>query len=177
VRRFLLRFAALERDRLVSLHDRWRTDMLSCPKPAPSGILDPDTSLLTAYACQEHPAVGFNPKKRGRRSYMPLLCFEGQSADVFCGSYHSGDSAPTSVTGLLLKNVFGKLPGHIRQVRVRADAAFCDQEFVEFVEGRGAFYVIVARLTPRVKNRFGGLRYRRISSGVSAAELRYCPDN
>jgi hypothetical protein len=177
VRRFLLRFATLGRDKLVSLPNRWRTDMLSCPKPAPLAILGLDTTVLTVYGCQEHSAVGFNPKKRGRRSYMPLLCFEGQSADVFSGSYHSGNTPPTSVTGLLLKNVLGKLPGHIRQVRVRTDAAFCDQEFVEFVEGKGPFYVIVARLTPRVKNRLGGLRYRRISTGVSAAELRYCPDN
>jgi hypothetical protein len=177
LRRFLVRLAALGRDKLVTLHDRWRTEMLSRPKRLHSVILDLDTTVLTVYGRQEQSAVGYNPKKRGRRSYLPLLCFEGQSADVFSGSYHPGDAQPAPVTKPLLEGVFRKLPGHVRQVRVRADAAFYDHEIVEFIEGKGAFYVIVARLTRPVKNRLGGLRYRRISAGVSAAELRYCPDN
>jgi hypothetical protein len=176
LRRFLLRFAVLGRDKLVTLHDAWRTEMLSRPQRRRSAILDLDTTVLTVYGRQQRSAVGFNPKKRGRRSYMPLLCFEGQSADVFAGSYHPGDAQPAPVTGPLLESVFRKLPGHIRQVRVRADAAFYDHGIVEFIERKGAFYVIVARLTHRLKNRLGGLRYRRISAGVSAAEFRYCPD-
>jgi len=176
LRRFLLRFAAPGRDKLVTLHDGWRTEMLSRPKRRHSVILDLDTTVLTVYGRQQQSAVGFNPKKRGRRSYMPLLCFEGQSADVFSGSYHPGDAQPAPVTRPLLESVFRKLPGHTRQVRVRADAAFYDHEFVEFIEGKGAFYALAVRLTPRLKNRLGGLRYRRIAAGVSATELRYCPD-
>jgi hypothetical protein len=176
LRRFLLRLAALGRDKLVTLHDRWRTEMLFRPRRRTSVILDLDTTVLTVYGRQEKSAVGFNPKKRGRRSYQPLLCFEGESADVFAASYHPGDAQPGPVTGPLLEGVFRKLPGAIRQVRVRADAAFYNHEIAEIIERKGAFYVIVARLTHRLKNRLGGLRYRRISSGVSAAEFRYCPD-
>jgi hypothetical protein len=177
LRRFLLRFAALGRDKFVALHNRWRTEMLSRPKPLPSAILDLDTTVLTVYGCQEQSAVGFNPKKRGRRSYMPLLCFEGQTGDVFCGSYHPGNTNPTSVIRVLLEGVFAGLPPHIGPVRVRADGAFFDHKIVEFIEGKRAFYVIVARLTSPVKNRLGGLRYRRISAGVSAAEFQYCPQD
>jgi hypothetical protein len=73
--------------------------------------------------------------------------------------------------------VFRKLPAPILPVRVRADGAFFDRKVVEFIEERNAFYVIVARLTPPVKNRLGGLRCRRISAGVSAAEFQYCPQD
>ena len=177
LRRFLLRFAALGRDKLVALHNHWRTEMLSRPRPLASGILDLDTTVLTVYGRQEQSAVGFNPKKRGRRSYMPLLCFEGQTGDVFSGSYHPGNTNPTSVIRGLLEEVFAGLPPHIVPVRVRADGAFFDHEIVECIEGKRAFYVIVARLTRPVKNRLGGLRYRRISAGVWAAEFPYCPQD
>lgn len=59
--------------------------------------------------------------------------------------------------------------------RVRADGAFYDRYIVEFIEGKRAFYVIVARLTRPLQNRLGGLRYCRISRGVCGAEFQYCP--
>jgi len=35
--------------------------------------------------------------------------------------------------------------------------------------------VVVARVTPPLRNRLGGLRYRRIAAGVWAGEFPYCP--
>jgi hypothetical protein len=67
------------------------------------------------------------------------------------------------------------LPASIHEVRVRADAAFFDHEIVRFIEGKRAFYAIVARLTPPLKRRLSGLRYRRVSPGVWAGEFQYCP--
>jgi hypothetical protein len=175
LRRFLQRFAPSGRDRLVTLHDRWRREMLSRPKRQRTAIFDLDTTVLTVYGRQQRSAVGFNPKKRGRRSYLPLLCFEGQTRDVVCGSYHPGNTHPTSVVRPLLEEGFGKLPGHVREVRIRADGAFFDHKLVEFVEEKRAFYAIVARLTKPLENRLGGLHYRRVSPGVWGAELPYCP--
>jgi len=119
--------------------------------------------------------VAYNPKKRGRPSYLPLLCFEGNTQDCWEGSYHPGATHVSAITIPLLEHAFPKLPASIREVRVRADAAFFDHEIVEFIEGKRAFYAIVARLTRPLKSRLSGLRYHRISSGVWAAELRYCP--
>jgi hypothetical protein len=175
LRRFLQRFVVRGRDRLVAVHDRWRMEMLSRPKSLRTGILDLDTTVLTVYGRQDQSAVGFNPKKHGRRSYLPLLCFEGQTGDVLCGSYHPGNTHPASVVQSLLQEAFGKLPGHIREVRIRADGAFFDHELVELIEEKRAFYAIVARLTKPLENRLGGLRYRRISAGVWGGELQYCP--
>lgn len=175
LRRFLQRFAALGRDKFVSLHDCWRKDMLDRPKPLKKAILDLDTTVLTVYGRQKGSAVGFNPKKRGRPSYMPLLCFEGQLEDVLCGSYHAGDTHPSSVIRPLLEDAFRKLPDSVKQVRIRADGAFFDHKFVASIEERKAYYLVVARLTRPLQNKLGGVRYRRISRGVSAGEFRYCP--
>jgi len=58
---------------------------------------------------------------------------------------------------------------------VRADGAFFDHKIIEFIEQKHAFYAIVAQLTSPLKSRLSGLRYHQVSSGVWAAEFRYCP--
>jgi hypothetical protein len=172
LRRFLEWFARRGRNSLVKLHDAWRTTMLGHPSQA---AFDLDSTVLTVYGRQEQAEVGYNPKKRGRPSYLPLLCFEGNTQDCWEGSYHPGDTHVSTVTIPLLERAFPKLPASVREVRVRADAAFYDHEIVESIEAKGASYVIVARLTRRLKSRLSGLRYRGISSGVWAAEFQYCP--
>jgi Transposase DDE domain group 1 len=172
LRRFLERFARAGRNALLQLHDTWRAAMLGRPAQA---IFDLDSTVLTVYGRQERAAVGYNPKKRGRRSYLPLLCFEGNTQDCWEGSYHPGDTHVSTVTIPLLERAFAKLPEAIREVRVRADGAFFDHKIIEFIEEKRGFYVIVARLTRPLKSRLSGLRYRRVASGVWAAEFRYCP--
>ncbi len=172
LRRFLDRFARRGRNSLVKLHDAWRAPMLG--EPSQAGF-DLDTTVLTVYGRQEGAEVGYNPKKRGRPSYLPLLCFEGNTQDCWEGSYHPGDTHVSTITIPLLEHAFPKLPESIREVRVRADAAFFDHEIVRFIEGKRAFYAIVARLTPPLKRRLAGLRYRRVSPGVWAGEFQYCP--
>lgn len=171
LRRFLQRLAQHGRDSLVDLHDRCRARMLA-PR---SVIFDLDTTVLTVYGRQQKSAVGYNPKKRGRASYLPLFCFEGNTRDVWQGSYYPGDTNPTAVVRPFLQRAFAKLPSGVREVRVRADGAFYDRETLAFLEAQRAFYVIVARLTRMLKRRLGGLRYRKVSSGVWAAELQYQP--
>lgn len=175
LRRFLERFGILGRDKFVALHDRWRMDMLGRARLKPMVIFDLDTTVLTVYGRQEGAAIGFNPHKHGRPSYVPLLCFEGVSGDVYSGSYHPGNTHPSSVIRPMLEDVFGKVPKGIGQIRVRADGAFFDHQIIEFIEKQRAFYVIVARLTRPLKHRLGGLRYRAIAPEVWGAEFRYCP--
>jgi hypothetical protein len=172
LRRFLDRFARRGRNSLVKLHDAWRAAMLGQSSQA---VFDLDSTVLTVYGHQERAEVGYNPKKRGRPSYLPLLCFEGNTQDCWEGSYHPGDTHVSTITIPLLERAFPKLPASIREVRVRADAAFFDHEIVRFIEGKRAFYAIVARLTRPLKNRLSGLRYRRVSSGVWAGGFQYCP--
>ena len=172
LRRFLERFARAGRSAFLKLHDRWRAAMVGRPARP---IFDLDSTVLTVYGHQERAEVGYNPKKRGRPSYLPLLCFEGNTQDCWEGSYHPGDTHVSTITIPLLERAFAKLPGRSEQVRVRADGAFFDHKIIEFIEEKRAFYAIVARLTQPLKNRLLGLRHRRVSPGVWAAEFRYCP--
>jgi hypothetical protein len=172
LRRFLERFARAGRNAFLKLHDRWRAEMLGHPAQV---IFDLDSTVLTVYGRQERAAVGYNPKKRGRPSSLPLLCCEGRTQDCWEGSYHAGNVHVSTVTLALLERAFAKLPEATLQLRVRADGAFFDHKIIEFIEQNRAFYAIVARLTRPLKNRLPGLRYRRLAPGVWAAEFRYGP--
>ena len=172
LRRFLDRCARRGRNSFLNLHDRWRAAMFGQPSQA---IFDLDSTVLTVYGHQERAQVAYNPKKRGRSSYLPLLCLEGNTQDCWEGSYHPGATHVSTITTPLLERAFPKLPASVREVRVRADAAFFDHKIVEFIEGKQAFYAIVARLTRPLKSHLSGLRYRRISPGVWAGEFQYCP--
>lgn len=172
LRRFLTRLGEHGLDGLIRVHDALRQDFLGQPS---SMILDIDSTVLTVYGNQAGAAVGFNPKKRGRRSYHPVLCFDGKSRDVFSGRYRSGDTHPASVTHSMLDEAFAKLPSEVKQVRLRADGAFYNHRILQAIEEKRAFYVIPAQMTRPLKNRVGGLRYRSVSTGVSAADFSYQP--
>ncbi len=172
LRRFLDRFARRGRNAFLKLHDAWRATMLGQPSQA---VFDLDSTVLTVYGRQERAQVAYNPKKRGRPSYLPLLCLEGNTQDCWEGSYHPGATHVSTITIPLLERAFPRLPDSIHEVRVRADAAFFDHKIVEFIEGERAFYAIVARLTRPLKSRLSGLRYRRVTPGVWAGEFQYCP--
>lgn len=175
LRRFLRRCAALGREKLLGVHDGWRTEMLDRPRPLSTVIFDLDTTVLTVYGQQEGARVGYNPKKRGRPSYTPLLCFEGQSGDVWSGSYHPGNTQPNMVIQPLLQDAFRKLPAHVKQIRIRADGAFYDHKIVEFLEAKRAFYVIVAAVRSGFRHQLSGLAYRLVSPGVWGADFHYQP--
>jgi hypothetical protein len=55
-------------------------------------IFDLDSTVLTLYGRQELAAVGYNPMKKGRKSYHPLLCFDGLRKDYWQGELRAGDA-------------------------------------------------------------------------------------
>jgi Transposase DDE domain group 1 len=124
LRRFLGRFAEAGLGDFLGLHDRLRRQMLAQREPSPTLIFDLDSTVLPVYGRQEKAAVGFNPTKRGRPSYLPLLCLEGQTGDCWAAEYYPGNTHVATVTVPLWKAVCAKLPAGVRGLRVRADGAF-----------------------------------------------------
>lgn len=172
LRRFLARLGTHGLDQLIRLHNRLRADLICNPS---SVIFDLDTTVLTVYGRQQGARVGYNPKKRGRRSYQPLLCFEGNTKDVWSGRYLSGDVQPAPHTRELLGEVFERVPSGVRTIRVRADAAFYSHEIVTFLTEKRAFYVIPAHIKSPIKLRLSGPDYDEISPQLALSEFTYQP--
>jgi len=175
LRRFLLRLAPVALPRLRALHDRFLQRMTITPHLPTRLIFDVDSTVLVVYGQQEQARRGYNPIKRGRPSYHPLLCFEGQSKDFWHGELRPGDAHTASGTLELLAACFAKIPTGVRSVIVRADKGFYDRVLVEWLEDQRAGFVIVARLTTPIKRKLAHLRYVIPSRGVEVAEFRYQP--
>lgn len=175
LRRFLLRMAPKALPRLRRLHDRFLVKMTVKPHPPWRLIFDLDSTVLVLYGKQEEARVGYNPTKRGRPSYHPLLCFEGQTKDFWHGELRPGDVHTSSGTLDLLKACFAKIPAGVRYVIIRADKGFYDHKIIEWLEERRDRFVIVAKLTRPIKRKLAHLHYTRVGVGVEAAEFRYQP--
>jgi len=175
LRRFLLRMAPLALSKLRRLHDRFLLSMILKPNPPTRVIFDLDSTVLVLYGKQEMARIGYNPKKWGRPSYHPLLCFNGITKDFWHGELRPGDTHTATGTIELLKASFAKLPPSVKIVIIRADKGFYDHETIEYLESNKALFVIVAKLTAPVKRRISTLSYQVHSSGLETAEFMYQP--
>ena len=175
LRRFLLRAAPTMLPRLRGLHDQFLKRMTDRPHQPARLLFDIDSTVLVLYGEREHARIGYNPIKRGRPSYHPLLCFEGQSRDYWHGELRPGDVHTAAGVQALLQACFAKRTDPRQSVIVRADKGFYDGALLEWLEAQHARFVIVARLTAPIKRKLGHLRYTTVSRGVEAAEFHYQP--
>ncbi len=175
LRRFLRRFALQGLPKLRRLHKHLLAQLCQRPKSLRRVLLDLDSTVLTLYGHQEHSRVGYNPRKRGRPSYHPLVCFEGQTKDFWHGELRPGHVHSVQGTVPLLAACFAKIPANVRQIRVRADAGFFSHKVVEAIEARKGKFVIVAQLTRPLQRQIPGLRYTEVRRGLAVAECPYQP--
>jgi hypothetical protein len=177
LRRFLQRLPPPTIRQLVRLHDQLRQELLAQPRTPTTLTFDVDSVVLTLYGHQQGARVGYNPKKKGRRSYHPLLCFESHHQEFWHGSLRPGDAASNTGVVPFLKRCLAKVPKEIarHRIRVRADAGYFSGKLITWLDQTGLGYVIVAREYPTIRKRARGLRFKRLSWGVEVGEFRYQP--
>jgi hypothetical protein len=175
LRRFLLRMAPLALPRLRNLHDKILSLMLQKPKLPRRIILDLDSTVLTLYGKQELAEIGYNPMKKGRRSYHPLLCFNGITKDFWQGELRPGDTHTSTGIIDLLQESFSKIPTSVKVIIIRGDKGFYDHKTIEFLESRKTLFAVVAKVTKPIKRKLPSLSYHSYTSGLEEAEFLYQP--
>ena len=175
LRRFLLRMAPTALSRLRKLHDRMLLMMIQKAASPRKVIFDLDSTVLTLYGKQELAAIGYNPAKKGRPSYHPLLCFNGITKDYWHGELRPGDTHTS--TGVLepLQASFRKLPASIKVKIIRGDKGFYNHVTIEYLEAEKALFAIVARITKPIKRKLPVLSYKTYTSGTETSEFTYQP--
>ncbi len=175
LRRFLQRLPIKSIRQLVGLHDRLRSQLFSVPQAPTSLIFDLDSVVLTLYGHQQGARVGYNPKKKGRRSYHPLLCFEAYRQEFWHGSLRPGNTSANTGVVFFFQRCLAKVPSHIgrSRIRVRADSGFFGGKFIGSLENQGLGYVIVAKEYRPIKERARAARFHKLKSGFEVAEFRY----
>jgi hypothetical protein len=176
LRRFLKRASFESNQDIGRVHDHLRRTTLNLPHPRSSLLFDFDSSVLTVYGNSiEGAEVGYNPHRRGARSYRPLLCFESRTHDFWHGILRPGNIQDRTGTVDFLHACLAKIPPRLYRIRLRADAGFYSREFVDALEVARIGYVIVAAESSRLRRRLGALRYCPFRQGWTAASFRYQP--
>lgn len=121
-------------------------------------ILDLDSTVETVYGDQAGAAKGTNPHKPGRKSYHPLLVFEGQSRMCVNAILRAGNTH--SSTGALdfLEQTFALIDNHPVQY-ARFDKGFGGEDFYRFWEGKRIGYVGKLKWTQRLAKEVSSCRY------------------
>jgi len=176
LRRFLKKTNPKTIQGIIKVHDYLRLKMFYLPHPCTSLLLDFDSTVLTIYGKYiEGAEIGYNPHKRGARSYHPLLCFESHRREFWHGILRPGNASSLSGSEEFLKECLEKIPPYIYRIRVRADSGFFDHKFIETLDDKNIGYAIVSKLTPPIKRKIVGLRYCRFRKDWSVATFQYQP--
>lgn len=108
-------------------------------------ILDFDSTAETVYGNQEDAEIGYNPNKHGRKSYHPLMVFEGVSQALLDAMLRPGNAASSDSFGGLLHDT--ALLGRERADYMRMDAGFAGDDVYAEAEEHTVFgYVAKTRI-------------------------------
>jgi hypothetical protein len=119
--------------------------------------LDLDSHVTTVYGKQQRAGVGYNPKKKGRKSYQAFLCFIADTRDYLGGHFRNGRHSTFYGALAFIKRVRKNLPSHLKKIRFRADSGFFCSQIIEFLTRQGIDFYIVAPLKHWVQKYIAGL--------------------
>lgn len=121
-------------------------------------ILDLDSTVETVYGDQAGAAKGTNPHKPGRKSYHPLLAFEGQSRLCLNAVLRSGNTHSSTDAVSFLNETF-ELLGERPVKYARFDKGFGGEDFYSLWENKKIGYVGKLKWTKRLAAEVDACRY------------------
>lgn len=130
-------------------------------------VLDFDSTVETVYGEQEGAAAGYNPKKPGRLSFNPLLCFEATEDLHIDSVLRSGDTHTAAGSVPFMEEVESALRSVIKRydiltakgkVLCRFDEGFDKEETYSTAERLGWGYVAKIRCFAPLKLDIFGIR-------------------
>jgi len=136
VEKFLREFRTLVLDRLRVL-------------ALPTLTVDFDGSVQSTGRFAEGTAVGYNTKKKGARSYYPLLCTIAQTSQVLSvlhrpGNVHDRNGAKAFILACL-QQIRAACPW--AKIEVRMDGAFFDKKIVDALHAMGVEFTVSVPFT------------------------------
>ncbi len=154
--------------------DRLRTEQLR------RVTLDFDGSVCSTRRRAEGTAVGYNNRRKGERSYYPLLCTVAQSGQILdvlarSGNVHDSNGSEAFIHECVTA-VAGQLPSAVLESRL--DSAFFSENTALLLDDLKAEYTISVpfeRLTELKRMIEERRRWRPIDETWSYFEMSWCP--
>lgn len=175
IRRFLYRLTPSAIRQIVRVQNIVQIKTFRILHRKTSITFDIDGSVLTAYGRQEKTRIGYNPKRKGARSYLIMLCFESDR-EFWYGSLHSGNISQTRIAKHIVKKSLEKLPYKIYRIRVRGDAIFYGRSFVEeYLDREKIYYTIEWNIRGKIIEKMAGAKFSRYKGDWETGEFNYKP--
>jgi hypothetical protein len=140
--------------------------------------LDLDSSVFTRYGDQQGAEVGFNPKKRGRKSHHPLLAFIAD-AEMVANFWLRGGAAHTAnnFEAFLVQTL-----AHLQNKKIgllRADSGFYDRKIFELLEKKenSISYIIACPMYQTIQRKIHSQKtWLKLDDGIEIADTTYQSD-
>ena len=107
--------------------------------------VDVDSTVDTVCGRQEGSAKGFNPKKKGARSYHPQLAFLAETKEILQAWFRTGNAFTSNGVVEFTKQLLAHLPNRMRII-FRGDSGYFVGDLLEFLDTRGHGYLIKVKL-------------------------------
>ncbi len=111
-----------------------------------SDILDLDSTVQVVYGNQQGAEKGYNPHKKGAKSYHPLLGFLNSTRECILSYFRPGDTYTSNNAAEFVKHIFSILGPQI-SLLVRCDSGFFSGDLMQVIEARRhTAYIIKVKL-------------------------------
>lgn len=171
VRNFFLRFTQAHIQSFCRPLWKWSLEKLS--QPAQGFHLDLDSTVFQRSGHQEGAVKGYNPQRRGRGSHHPLLAVLDEAPFILHGWLRSGNTVASGGAVEFLREALALLPAGMRIACLRADSGFFEKDLIEFVEERGLPYIVVARMSHRIREKCVAIKeWQPVDENYAVAEFQ-----
>ena len=139
--------------------------------------VDVDSHVQTVYGQQQGAARGYNPRKKGRMSYHPLVATISEIRMPLAGLFRGGDTNGRSEIVEFFDMVLEAIEASglsPRVIQLRGDAGTVCEELLAACEGAGKVrYAFAVPGNRAFQARLGGLKYKEVCPGVGVSEFFY----
>ena len=150
----------------------WKWSLREVSLPAQGFHLDLDSTVFQRSGQQEGATKGYNPRRPGRNSHHPLLAVLAEAPFILHGWLRSGNTLASTGAANFLREALALLPPGMKIKCVRADSGFFERELVELLEERELPYILVARMSHRVREQcFRIKEWKQIDENHDVAEF------
>jgi len=112
--------------------------------------IDVDSTVDGVYGNQEGAEVGYNPHKKGQKSYHPLMAFIAETKEVLHSWFRCGSAYTSNGVVDFMKECMAYVNKGVRVI-FRGDSGFFTGELLEYLESVSAGYLIKVKLKSLVR--------------------------
>src|SRR5688572_7201200 len=171
IRNFFLRFSQAHVQ--AFWRPLWKWSLGEVAVRAEGFHLDLDSTVFQRSGQQEGAKKGYNPSRPGRNSHHPLLAVLAEAPFILHGWLRSGNTLASTGAANFLREALALLPAGMKIKCVRADSGFFERELVELLEERQLPYILVARMSQRIREQcFRIKEWQQVDENYGVAEFR-----